>query len=107
LARFFLPAGSYLVQATGYVNDVSNDAGQVCELIQGNTTFQSQEIDTFGTLGGISISNRDGSAPFSLSAPLTLTGLTSVEVDCSSDDDPNAEAANVNLSALPVGSVTP
>lgn len=105
LARFFLPAGSYLVQSSGYVNDVNNDAGEVCELIQGNTTFQSDEIDTFGTLGSISVSKRYSSAPFSLSATLTLTGLTSVEVDCSSDDDPNAEAVNVNLSAIPVGSI--
>jgi hypothetical protein len=107
LARFFLPAGSYLVQATGYVNDVSNDAGEVCDLIDGNTTFQSTEVDTFGTLGSISISKRYSSAPFSLSAPLTLTSLTSVEVDCSTDDDPNGAADNVNLSALPVGTVIP
>lgn len=107
LARFFLPAGSYLVQASGYVNDVSNDAGQVCELIQGNTSFQNEQIDTFGTLGSISVSKRYSSAPFSLSSPLTLTALTSVEVDCSSDDDPNATAANVNLTAIPVGSIIP
>lgn len=105
LARFFLPAGSYLVQADGYVNDVSNDAGQICDLIDGNTTFQSDQIDTFGTLGGISISNRYSSAPFSLSAPLTVSSLTSVEVDCSSDDDPNAIAVNVNLTAIPVGTI--
>lgn len=107
LARFFLPAGSYLVQATGYVNDVSNDAGEVCDLIDGNTTFQSTEVDTFGILGSISISKRYSSAPFSLSAPLTLTSLTSVEVDCSTDDDPNGSANNVNLSALPVGTIIP
>ena len=61
----------------------------------------------FRTLGSISISKRYSSAPFSLSAPLTLTSLTSVEVDCSTDDDPNGSAANVNLSALPVGSIIP
>jgi Collagen triple helix repeat (20 copies) len=105
LARFFLPAGSYLVQADGYVNDVSSDAGQVCDLIDGNTTFQSDQIDTFGVLGGISVSNRYASAPFSLSAPLTVTTLTSVEVDCSSDNDPNAIAVNVNLTAIPAGTI--
>jgi Collagen triple helix repeat (20 copies) len=105
LARLFLPAGSYLVQASGYVSDASNDAGEICDLIDTNTTFQSQQIDTFGVLGGISVSLRDASAPFSLSAPLTVNTLTSVEVDCSSDDDPNAEAQNVNLTAIPVGSI--
>jgi hypothetical protein len=105
LARFFLPAGSYLVQADGYVNDVSSDAGEVCDLIAGNTTFQSDQIDTFGTTGGITISNRFSSAPFSLSAPLTVSTLTSVEVDCASDNDPNAIAVNVNLTALPVGTI--
>jgi Collagen triple helix repeat (20 copies) len=103
LARFFLPAGSYLVQASGYVNDASNDAGETCELLNDNTTFQEQQIDTFGTLGGLSIPKRNSSAPFSLSSPLTLSDITSVEVDCSSDDDPNAVAQNVNLTAIPVG----
>ena len=59
------------------------------------------EIDTFGISGVSSYLEAVLQCPVQLClAPLTVTGLTSVEVDCSTDDDPNASANNVNLSAM-------
>ena len=107
LARVFLLAGSYLVQSTGSVSDVNNDAGEVCSLLTGTTNLQTELVDTFGTLGGISISKRYSSTAFALSAGVTLSSAAFVEVDCSSDDDPNATAADVDLTAVPVGTVIP
>jgi len=104
--KVFLLAGSYLIGATGYVNDVSNDSDTTCSLWNGSTELQSEEIDTFGTLGSISISKRDSSAPLSLSYATTLTSGAFVSVQCESDDDPNASAVNVDLWALPVGNVS-
>ena len=84
-------AGSCLVQSTGSVSDVNNDAGEVCSLLTGTTNLQTELVDTFGTLGGISISKRYSSTAFALSAGVTLSSAAFVEVDCSSDDDPNAD----------------
>jgi hypothetical protein len=107
LAKVFLLTGSYLVQATGSVSDPSNDAGEVCSLMTGSTALQTEYVDTFGTLGSISVSKRYASTAFALSDAVTLSSDAFVYVQCSSDDDPNASAGDVDLSALPVGSVVP
>jgi hypothetical protein len=36
---------------------------------------------------------------------VTLSSFGSIQVNCSSDDDPNASAFNVDLDALPIGTV--
>ena len=103
--KVFLLAGTYLIGATGYVNDVSNDANETCSLYSGNTVLQTFEVDTFGIDGSIVISKRLSSASFALSYAVNLPSGTFVSVQCSSDDDPNASANDVDLWALPVGSV--
>ncbi len=105
VTKLFLLAGSYMLGATGYVNDINNDAGFVCSLYNDNTSIQDVQIDTHGTLGSISVSLRYGSTPFSLSGAVTLSSATFVSVQCSSDDDPNGTANDVDLWALPVGAV--
>jgi hypothetical protein len=105
LAKLFLLTGSYLIQATGSVSDANNDAGEVCALVNGNTTLQTEEVDTFGTLGSIIVSKRYASTSFALSDAVTLSSDAFVYVQCSSDDDPNASAGDVDLTALPVGNI--
>ena len=105
ITKLFLLSGSYLLGASGFVNDANNDAGFVCSLYNGNTSIQDIQIDTHSTLGSISVSLRYGSTPFSLSGAVTLSSDAFVSVQCSSDDDPNGSANDVDLWALPVGSV--
>ena len=105
VAKVFLLAGSYLLGATGYVDDPYNDAGETCSLVTGSVTLQTVDSDTFGILGGISVSNRNASAPFALSYAVTLPSAAFVSVQCSANDSANnADANDVNLWALPVGS---
>jgi hypothetical protein len=105
VARVFVPAGTYFAMASGDVSDPNNDAAETCSLGNGSTNVQLTNVDTFGILGGISISKRDASASFALSGSVTLTSFGSIQVNCSSDDDPNASAYNVDLDALPIGTV--
>ena len=99
VARVFPPAGTYLVSSTGYVQDSFNDAGEQCSLgTSAGVTSQTVQMDTFGILGGINVSARNGAANFSLSNLITIGGGTSIEVFCQADD--NANNANVHQISL-------
>ena len=112
MGQIFPPAGTYEVTSVGAVEDPNNDAGETCVLqthsvlTNTSTVIDTTEVDTFGILGGISVSARNASASFSLSAIVTIPSLTSLQTVCSADDNPdNADANNVSLTALAVGAV--
>lgn len=91
-----LPAGTYLVWATGTVYDSNVTTGHDCSLTAGGTTLQEEKITT--TTGPY------GAAAVSYSAPLTLAGAGSVELDCSSatDNTMSAGAYDVAITAVAV-----
>lgn len=84
-----LPAGTYLVWATGTVTDSANDTYTTCRLLSGGTTIQKQFVDHFA----VGFSNRNGSAAFALTGPVTLGGAGSVDVSCSSSDGSGSDSA--------------
>ncbi len=89
-----LPAGTYLVWATGTVSDSNMGTGHDCTLVSGGTTLQEEKVTT--SLGAYA------ATAISFSAPLTLTSSGSVELDCSSatDNSGSAGAFGVAITAV-------
>ena len=94
-----LPAGDYLLWATGEALDSANDTGTTCKLVSGQTTVQQQSVDTFA----LGTSDRDATAAIALTGPVVLSNPGSVEVDCfANDTSGQAEVIGVNLAAVRV-----
>ncbi len=107
-----IPAGVYLVTATGTAADSYNDTATTCHLqtydvfTLATTTLQTQSVDTFGVLGSISTSARNATASFALSGVTTVDPGTQLQVVCAAVDSPNnAEVQDVVLSAVQVSAV--
>jgi hypothetical protein len=93
VASLSLPAGTYLVWATGTVFDSNVTTGHDCVLSSGGTTLEEEKVTTTtGPYAGTAVS---------YSEPLTLAGAGSVEVDCSSATDNSMSAgADVDITAV-------
>ena len=88
-----LPAGKYLVWATGTVEDSNVITGHDCVLASGGTTLQEEKVTT--TTGPYA------ATAMSFSVPLTLSSASSVELDCSSATDNSMSAgAEVSITAV-------
>lgn len=97
VASLSLPAGTYLVWATGTVVDGNMATGHDCLLVSGGTTLEEEKVSTT-------------TAPYtatavSFSEPVTLPSPGSVEVKCSSATDNSAnanEGADIDITAVTV-----
>ena len=93
-----LPAGRYVVNARGLVEDLPNDQEAECELVAGGSDVQETLVDTF-TTGSPRL-------PFSLAAAVTLSSSGSIETDCVSNDSGGfAFALDVSMTAVAVDAV--
>jgi hypothetical protein len=98
-----LPAGTYIVTATGQVGNAADDSTQNCQLQSGGSIIQWQEVDTFHV--PLFSDRQAASDSFSLSGPVVLSGAGSVEVDCNTTDPsttPDGFATGVNMTAIQV-----
>ncbi len=108
IVKLSVPAGSYLVTATGTVANESDDSTQDCDLTTDATAaLQSESVDTFHFSTG---SDRNSSAEsMALSGTFTTpTGNTGIYVFCrSSDSTTTADhgLGEFNLEALKVDSI--
>ena len=91
-----LPPGMYMVVAEGNIEDLGGDANADCVLLGNNLDFDYTAMKTDG-------GNRN---PFGLTAAVTVSGIGTIEVDCSSSDyQSKTSSAFVNITALPVDSL--
>jgi hypothetical protein len=94
-----LPAGSYVVWATGNVVDTPNDADTTCNLDSGSTTIASVYFDQVFP----GISPRDGSGAFAVTGAVTLTSPGTILLECHSDDNSgSSDAQSVSMTAVTV-----
>jgi Collagen triple helix repeat (20 copies) len=97
VASLSLPAGTYLVWATGIVVDGNVTTGHDCVLASGGTTLEEEKVTT--TTGPYA------ATAVSFSEPVTLSSAGSVVVKCSSATDNSAnanEGADVDITAVTV-----
>ena len=95
VASLSLPAGTYLVWATGTVQDANTSTGHDCVLSSGGSTLQEAKIST--------VLAPYAAAAVAFSVPLALSSAGSVELDCSSATDNSMSAsAVVTITAVTV-----
>jgi hypothetical protein len=97
VASLSLPAGTYLVWATGNVVDGNMTTGHDCVLSSGGTTLEEEKVTT--TTGPYAATT------VSFSEPVTLASAGSVKVTCSSATDNSAnanEGAVIDITAVTV-----
>src|SRR5581483_6002620 len=88
-----LPPGTYMVTAEGSVDDLGGDASADCVLLGNSLDFDYTGMKTHG-------GSRN---PFGLTAAVYVTGIGTIEVDCSSSDyQSKNSSAFVNITAIPV-----
>ena len=93
VASLSLPAGTFLVWATGTVLDSNVGTGHDCVLASGGTTLQENKVTT--TTGPYA------ATAVAFSVPLKLSSAGSVELDCSSATDNSMSAgADVTITAV-------
>jgi hypothetical protein len=91
-----LPPGSYMVVAEGSVEDLGGDASADCVLLGNTLVFDYTGIKTDGGYRN----------SFGLTAAVYVTGVGTIEVDCSSSDyQSKNSSAFVNITAVPVDSL--
>jgi len=97
-----LPAGSYLVWASGDVEDIANDSFATCSLVNGGTVIVTNMFDQVFP----GLSPRNGEGAFSITGAVTMSAPGSVEVDCNSSDSSGfSQAVNVSMTAVSVDAV--
>ena len=91
-----LPPGTYMVVAEGSVENLGGDASADCVLLGNNLDFDYTGMKTDGGYRN----------PFGLAAAVYVSGVGTIEVDCSSSDyQSKKSSAFVNITAIPIDSL--
>ena len=93
--ELLLPAGSYMVFATGTLGD-SNDTIDTCQLQQGGNIIQKLQAAT--TSGA-------ADTTMTLAGPLTLSSQALVEVDCLATDTSFSAGAEIGINAIALDAI--
>jgi hypothetical protein len=101
-----LPAGNYVVTATGTVGNFADDSTQVCQLASGGSMYQQETVDTFHFPD---FSDRVGaSGALALTSAVNLPSTASVEVDCFTTDPSSTAdgyAYGISITAVKVDTI--